>query len=286
MPNLNSVPVPQYQAGQPYHYSYDNLPLQALERRDEVINNAVDIHAEILRDGAGTQGTLSNRLNQSLDEDGNLIPAAVDQCLHNIAEHSDGSKNVDAGELITYSVLGYTTVANPVSFVRMLELERDKLALVADEATNITISVETISSVVLVDQGNFKIAESSDIEWQIEPDGTGYKYKPVLKINLDQAHQHNYGVVPNLVSAGTPVVYETPSAMAYMENSLRVYVNGIRLNNSSTEPVSYPSTNVTFGDIYDSNYYTESDPSAGQFELNAALNTGDRIRIDYDISLT
>lgn len=280
MPNLNSVPVPQYQADQPYHFSYDNLPLKALERRDEVINNVVDIHSEILKDGAGTQGTLANRLNQSLDEDGNLLPVAVDQALHNIAEHSDGSKNVDAGELSTYSVLGYTTVANPVSFVRMLDLERNKLALIADEATDVTISVETISSVILVDEGNFKLAESSDIEWQVIPDGPGYKYSPVLKMSTTFAHQHFYQIAPTLTA---PLTYETP--VGYTADSLRVYINGVRLTTSSTETVSYPSTNVTFGDIYVANYYTETDPTNGEFTIDVALNVGDILRVDFDQSL-
>ena len=72
MPDLSSIPVPQYAPNQPYHWEYDNLPLKALADRDEVINGEVDNQTKILVDAAGTQGTLANRLNQSIDEDGNL----------------------------------------------------------------------------------------------------------------------------------------------------------------------------------------------------------------------
>ena len=49
MPDLNQLPVPEYQPGQPYHWSYDNLPLKTLAERDEIINFEVDNHGNILR---------------------------------------------------------------------------------------------------------------------------------------------------------------------------------------------------------------------------------------------
>ena len=145
MPDLNALPVPQYNSAQPYHWEYDNLPLKTLANRDELINGVVDTHSEILRNCAGTVGTLANRLNQSVEEDGNLKTTAVDDTLHNIAKHEDGSKTVSGSDLSDYIALGYIGVVNPVPFVRMLEAERDKLSLVADEATNIVVNVNTPS---------------------------------------------------------------------------------------------------------------------------------------------
>jgi hypothetical protein len=130
MPDLNALPVPQYNSAQPYHWEYDNLPLKTLANRDELINGVVDTHSEILRNCAGTVGTLANRLNQSVEEDGNLKTTAVDDTSHNIAKHEDGSKTVSGSELSDYNNLGYIGVVNPVPFVRMLEAERDKLSLV------------------------------------------------------------------------------------------------------------------------------------------------------------
>ena len=144
MPDLNKMPVPKYSADQPYHWEYDNLPLQALEDRDVAINNAVDQQTQILVDAAGTQGNIANRLDQSIDDDGNLKSSAIEEAMHNVAKHSDGTTNVDSEELDFYiTTLGYSTMVNPVPFVRMLEAERGKLALVAEEATNLKIQVCT-----------------------------------------------------------------------------------------------------------------------------------------------
>ena len=281
MPNLNAVPVPQYQPNQPYHYSYDNLPLKSLEKRDEIINNVVDIHSEILKDAAGTQGTLANRLNQSLDEDGNLLDYAVDQSLHNIAEHTDGTKNVTGDELTAFGNLGYI-VTNPVPFVRMIEAERDKLANIADEATNLSIEITTISNVTLVADGVFKLTESTDIEWQsVEVSPGVYEFAPVLKIGTGFAHEHHYDLVPNLLSPSSPFVnYEVHNAVSsFMEDSLKVYINGFRL--SSTGSIYYRNAN---GD-WVANGFTP-DHANGEFTLDNELYAGDEIRVDFDISQT
>ena len=45
MPDINSIPVPSYQPLQPYYWVYDNLPLEALIQREDLINNAVDMDA-------------------------------------------------------------------------------------------------------------------------------------------------------------------------------------------------------------------------------------------------
>ena len=42
MPDINLIPVPSYQPLQPYYWVYDNLPLEALIQREDLINNAVD----------------------------------------------------------------------------------------------------------------------------------------------------------------------------------------------------------------------------------------------------
>lgn len=280
MPNLNGVPVPQYQANQPYHHSYDNLPLKALEKRDELINNVVDIHSVVLNDSSGTQGTLANRLAQSLQDNGDLHDYAVDQTQHNIAEHTDGSKSVSLDELNNYITLGYA-VSNPVGFVRMLEAERDKLALVSDEATNLSIQIETISNIITVDDGTFKIADSSDIEWQTEEVSPGdYRFKPVLKISTTFAHEHNYDLAPILLTPGGVTYKVNTVASPYMENTLRVYVNGVRLSKG---------TNIYFPDStaenWSLNFYTE-DYANGRFSLNSAIDPSDVIRVDFDISLT
>ena len=142
MPDLNQIPTPQYQSNQPYHVDYDNIPINTLSTRDELINDEVSIQSQILVDAAGTQGTLANRLNQSIDPDGNLLPTAVDQTQHNIAEHIDGTKNVSPSELTDYNNLGFPSLTNPVSsFVLLLSCVLEKVK-VCFEGMNCWIGVK------------------------------------------------------------------------------------------------------------------------------------------------
>lgn len=279
MPDLSQLPVPQYAADQPYHWEYDNLPLKTLADRDLIINAEVDIHAAILRNTSGTQGTLANRLAQSIDEDGNLISDAIDQAEHNIAEHTDGSKNVSNSELNDYIDLGFPTLINPVEFVRMLASERAKLALIADEATNLSMSVETISNIVLFEEGTIELVPSDSVQWEIESPN---KVKAVLSISTEFAHRHYYDLTPVMIPTEDviPIDYKlfkvTSSATPYIEDSLRVYVNGIRLNRNYS--VYYPSNPISTWSL---NGFI-ADAANGLFTLTNPITDEDIIQIDFD----
>jgi len=294
MPDLTKLPVPEYQANQPYHWTVDNVPLKTLAERDEVISNAVDMQSQILNDAAGTQGNIANRLNQSIDEDGNLKASAVNESSHNIAEHEDGTKEVDTAELDYYnSTLGYSEVVNPVPFVRMLESERDKLSLIPGDATSVSIEfctdeVCTPSSVILFDQGKIQFQPSSFISWEV---GLGPNtVKPVLNTSLQYAHRHYYDIEPVLVDSVTNEYDASGSSVAYIEGSLRVYINGTRI--SSEYEVFYPknpsdtswgtSSNILKGG---SNKYTP-DHSNGTFTLLNSITEDDIIRVDFDVALS
>jgi Holliday junction resolvasome RuvABC DNA-binding subunit len=129
---------------------YDNLPLRNIYIRQELINDAVNINSDILRQAVGTQGTVSNRLAQSINDDGTLKASAIDGAKHNIAQHKDGQATVSSAELAALTALGYS-VSNPVPFVRMTLAERDKLSLMASEATAFKLQLDTPSNVVLFD---------------------------------------------------------------------------------------------------------------------------------------
>lgn len=282
MPEINQIPVPLYAADQPYHWEYDNLPLQALANRDEIINAEVDNLSQILGDTAGTQGTLANRLNQSIDQDGNLLSVAVDQTLHNIAEHLDGSKTVTGPELADYIALGFPSLSNPVPFVRMLQAERDKLALIASEATNMSISVETISNIVLFEQGPLDLVASESIEWVVTNPN---KIQAVLKVSTDFAHRHYYDLTPVVLPTTdtVPVLNKlfkvTSTSTPYIADSLRVYINGVRISNSYS--VYYPSNPVLTWQL---NSFTEDNVN-GRFTLLNPIADTDIIQIDFDQSL-
>jgi len=120
MPDIDLIPIPSYQPLQPYYWTYDNMPLEAINQREQLINNAVDANTETLRASIGSTGSLNVRLDQSLLPNGDLRVAKINEALHNIGAHEDGSYD-------------------GVDYVRMTLSEREKLALVASEAKNITI---------------------------------------------------------------------------------------------------------------------------------------------------
>jgi hypothetical protein len=273
MPQLDLLPVPLYNPLHPYHWEYDNLPLQNLALRDEIINGQVDYNTGILNAAAGTQGTLSNRLAQSIDVDGNLKLSAVDEVMHNIAAHVDGTATLSPTEISDLATLGYV-VSNPVPYVRMLEAERDKLSLVADEATKMTIQVETPSSTVLYIQGPITFKHSSTVSWSV----SGNDIQANLGFPVEAAHRHYYDMEP--VTTDNQNFQTTSVSTPFMAGTLRVYINGVRISESANVyvPASVISSPWTL------NSFT-GDETTGTFVLDNAISSDDIIRIDFDIAL-
>ena len=282
MPDLSKLPVPQYSPLQPYHWEFDNVPINNLALRDELINGELEKHSRILRLGAGTQGNMANRMDQSIDTNGNLKDTAIDEALHSIAEHTDASKEVDNTELdYINNTLGLESVVNPVSFVRMLDAERSKLSLVASNATDIRFQVQTPSAIVTINEGIISLEQSDSVGWDLTPPispASPYILKPVLNISTDFAHNHYYDLEPITVDYQNYLV--TSVNTPYIEGSLRVYINGIRINSEY--------------DIYAPNYLPSSSwqlnrftPNHlnGTFSLANPLSLSDIVRIDFNISL-
>jgi hypothetical protein len=300
VPQIELVPVPLYQPSQPYNSQIDNIPIQGLIDRILLVNSQVDVDATILSDAQGTQGTLSNRLAQSINEDGSLKTTAIDEAQHNIAEHTDGSVTVN-GTLISY--------------VRMLFSERAKLAEIGSDANNLEIlvnvnnsvpsglpsqiSVVTISQIEYLN-GVVEIKPSDSIYWSVEEDGS-------LKANTNfpstVRHLHNYDVVPvpqNLLSPDYKNYVVTSTATQYRSGSLRVYINGIRLTQSSNitpgkaprgnyVPISFSSgtpTWVTYTYTEDTASLSNGIITSGQFSLSSAITAQDVITVDFDMLYT
>lgn len=270
MPNISKITDVLYEGDQPYHVHYDNLPLKNILTRIDLVNAQVDINSDILRGACGTVGTLSNRLSVAIKDDGKLNSSAVDECLHNIGAHEDGSYD-------------------GVEYVRMTQSERDKLLNIQPGSNNLEIEVEdSISSETQVDHiiiynGNIKLRSSDTIAFQfIAPDTirAHSKYTP------EAAHVHNYQITPAHTTANPDYQnYKTTSVnTAFKEGSLRVYVNGFRLNSSTAVKVlvgDNPLVSESWKDLY----IQSQSNTAGTFSLNAAIGTDSVILIDFDQSL-
>lgn len=209
MPEINLVPVTKYDPLFPYHHEFDNLPIDGLATRIFLVNAQTDINANILRESIGTQGTLSNRLNQSLDPDGSLKTEAVDEALHSIESHSDTA-----------------------SYVRMLQSERNKLSLIDDNATNLGVEVETISNTLEWPSVDvvMSVGPSPTITWRM----CGDQLVADTVVPISAQHVHVYDVTP--ITSDSINFKTTTVNTAYKAGTLRVYVNGLRLT-ADSDPI-------------------------------------------------
>lgn len=259
MPRIELVDVPLHKPLDPYHFEFDNQPLEALIVRQQIINDAVDINKQIMTESIGTQGTLANRLAQSIEDDGSLKTQAVDDAMHSIESHQD-----------------------TVDYVRMLASERDKLTLIQDEANDLTIRVELNANTSLDDisfvSGEIVIEDTSTVTWEV---GAPNKLRANLAFPIAAAHQHFYDLMPihqNNISPDYTNYKTTTVNTAFIEGSLRIHINGIRI--SEYEDIYVPDA-VT--DTQSLIRFTP-DHDAGTFALSRAITDDDVIRIDFDTS--
>lgn len=254
MPRIELIDVPLHQPEDPYHYEFDNLPLEALKTRQELINSALDNIIAQIRDAVGTQNTIANRLNQSIDADGNLKTSAIDEALHSIEEHEDTD-----------------------DYVRMTAEERAKLENIATSSTDVTITVEDTE----LDSGTVEFQDSTSITVElVEPN--------IIKWNLafdtSAAHSHYYGLDPvhsNSTSPDYTNYKVTSTSTAFVADSLRIYINGVRIYED--QAIYVPG--VLVDDPWTLLKFTP-DEEDGTFALSTAITEDDIIRIDFDTALT
>lgn len=263
MPNINNINVPSYEAIQPYHYIYDNLPIAALILRQDILNDAVDFNTSVLENSIGSRVDLAARLNQSLDSNGDLKTSAVDITLHNIGSHKDG-------------------IYDGVNYVRMKLDERQKLAQIQDGSNffALQINVPTISNGIYFGSGTLQLNDSNSLKWRFSaPD----QLTADLQFPLESAHQHFYGVTPSAAFL-TPdyKTYTTGLSKPIMKNSLRVFINGVQI--FSDFEVFTPAANPNVNHTWKKNKFT-LDTDLITFKLLHSLTEYDIIKIDFDVSL-
>lgn len=252
MPRIELISVPLHQADDPYHFEFDNLPLKALKTRQELINSSLDNLIAQMRDAIGTQNTVANRLNQSINADGSLKATAIDDALHSIEQHAEND-----------------------DFVIMTMAERTKLDGIASAATDVVVTVEDVT----LDAGAVLFESSSSIEVELTSPN-------IIKWNLAFdpafAHQHYYSLEPVSVDLSPDYInYKVNSiSSAFVEGSLRVYINGMRI--FEEQEIYVPG--VLVDDPWTLLSFT-SDATNGTFALSTAISSDDVIRIDFDMSL-
>lgn len=261
MPNINLFPIPTYTGIEPYHFLYDNLPIQAINVREEIISDLVDQNTQIINFAAGSRVNFAARLDQSLNDDGSLKTVEIDNALHNIGYHMDGS------------YLG-------IDYVRMELAERQKLDLIQNEANKLTLEVETISNTVYFPDGNINLVHSNSLEWIVLAPNS---ITAELKFPKEAAHEHYYGVTP------TPKYlipdyqsFTTGLSKPIIDGSLRVFINGVQIYSDifNFRPSFNPNTETTWV----SNKYNMDLDLIG-FYLDKPISPYDVIKIDFDVAL-
>jgi hypothetical protein len=248
MPRIGLI-TPVYHAGlDPYHVDYDNLPLRNIIERQNLINSSLEDVEEIIQLAKGTQGDIANRLAQSIDENGDLISTAIDQAYHKISEHEE-----DDG------------------FVIMTSDERAKLEEISPDATALKVKFGEVE----FDDDTVIFNDSETVSWEIEAPN-------IIKANFafpaEAAHEHHYNQIPSTTDYTS---YETP--VEFIEDSLRVYVNGIRIPNSDNGSVYVYNANLGPSETWLLTNFNTNDQNDG-FTLNRQLNSSDIVLVDFDRS--
>lgn len=263
MPHINSIPEVLYEAGHPYHHLYDNLPLKNILARISLVNIQVDTTADILRGAAGSVGSLNNRLDVSLEEDGSIKTESVDSAMHSIESHTDSDL-----------------------YVRMTTDERNKLDLILNGANKFQIEVEDLDGSMLrfppdLENGILKLLRSPSIFFEFKSPN---EFAMHSTLPPDVAHRHHYDLMPAYDNPSNPSFqhYKTTSLNTpFMDGTLRVYVNGTRITDEGVKII-----NASSSTSWSSVYIVTQNSSQGTFSLNKALDVSDVVRIDFDEALS
>ena len=281
MPDISSISIPRYKASDPYYYAYDNKPLDAIEQIISLINTQTDLNTQAILESGGSY-TLSQRLNISLYDNGDLKQSAINNALHNIGHHTDGTYTVSSSELTAYQS-NYPSVANPVPFVRMLQAERDRLETVDDNANHLEIDVEdnNSSTTVTYSTGTITLKPSSTVVWNVGGIYPNQEISAEVTTSLTNSHEHYENTVPLSYSLTPDYKTYLVNGPAFMTGSLKIYINGVRI---------FPSPNSTYAPSSDPslpwglNSYTE-DGNTG-FTLTNAITQDDIIIVDFTVALS
>lgn len=258
------TPIRFYTPGQPYNSINDNFPISDIATNINLLNGITDANNSILQDSIGTQGSLNARLNVSINPDGSLKSVAINNALHSIADH------IDAG-----------------GFVRFTSAERSKLSLIADEATNMNVGFQTISNTYIFSEGLVLFGNSSSINWSLDSQDI---VRADVTFPPTTLHTHYYSriAVPFNYLSPDYITYKTTStATPYQSGSLRVTINGYRLNKNATikVPIGISSTPTAIKYSED-NTIVNNMVTTGKFTLSTAITIYDNIVVDWDVLYT
>ena len=258
MPDIGSITDVQYSPTDPYFVSVDNAPLAALFYKIQVVNTQTDANANELINARNGYPNLAGYLATFA-----LNATNVNNTLHNIGYHADG------------------VGPDSISYVRMTYDERTKLSAI-DPDSIIQIHVTTISTStfqdVTFDNGTIYLEPSDTVQWTVDGDVGNQQLRAEMHFppELAQIHIYECTPAPHTPSAPDWQTYSVPRA--FIDSSLRIYVNGIRITEGG---VYVPQSGGTGTWKFLSYTY---DLEALTFTLSQPITSSDVVMIDFDIS--
>jgi len=260
MPAINTLAEVLVQPDWPYHYHYDNLPLKQILLRQEMINAALDANTQILEAAKGNMPDIGSRMDVSLNADGTLKSNVIP--VHSI------DLVLDTGAI---------TVDSAYAYVKMTTIERAKLFNLNSGATALKISFPNTPIDTIFINELVKINDSSTIAWSVSADSSGNGVALARLITPVPEAQY-YNVTPNTLD------YQNYSiGQSIVPNSLRVYINGVRIFSGITVHVPEPNISSCTTGCWDTFSYVSAD-TAGTFQLNSPCSSSYVVRIDYNRS--
>lgn len=217
MADLSKIPIRYFEQVDPYGFVVDNRPLRDLESRIDLVNSDITGLSNTLSDAAGDTGSLANRLNVSLEDDGSIKAAAIPA--HDLHIHADSG-----------------------DFVKMTSEERTKLSGVSTSASNFGLSIN---------QGQAKRDEVVNIEEsasiKIHETSSGIQFYSIVPTSYYHLH---YGPLEPLVKCrkenGVFIPDEDASTPYYIRAVTTYEMNK---SSASTYPTYfYTSDGVPSGD--------------------------------------
>jgi hypothetical protein len=162
----------------------------------------------------------------------------------------------------------------------MTAAQSAKIDLIDDQATSIYFKINPGDDEIEFLHGAVQLVPSNTVTFSVDVD---QQLSFETAFPVEAAHQHFYEATPVPTDLVTPDYINylvDPYGTAFIEGSLRVYVNGVRIN--QTTAVYVPGYLIS--DSWTLLSYTAT-PTSGSFVLSAAISEDDVVVIDYDISL-
>ena len=249
MPNIESISNVYYLPENPYHFHFDNLPLRQIVLRQQLVNHYVDLNSDELSDARGDTVNLNTRLSVCLEDDGSFRSTEVP--IHSI-----------------------DLIEDSASYLRMTVAERAKLDNIMPDATALRILVEGFPIDYEFDEHHVRFSNSSTVYWEVVSDDTPPSHS-IVRAHAPARLAHYYGATPSTSDHQTYVL-----GIPIRNDSLRVYVNGIRVFSDALVNVPRP----TPADGWDAIEYSV-DESIAEFTFNIALTAQHIVRVDFDRSI-